>query len=284
MRAMCSLAERKRAMTTFRKIIYPLQEVLYGFFLVIAILAMCGIDPLNMNWDKPQNRIILVAIPFAMVGILMVPLVEKLLKVRFSGFVDLMIAFDIILGVVLGECLGLYRTVANYDKFLHTFGALQVAILGYALARFFLDKTNKGAHHTLMAILFGFFFAVAIMAIWELYEFTIDCVTKTDMQKFIPIEFEGMTDPETGQILASDEEIANVFREFGGYHFGVMDTMLDIVADVSGSAGGIIISALVFKFRPEVATRLIRSAAATEETVEVRTVEAVVDTADSARK
>lgn len=46
-------------------------------------------------------------------------------------------------------------------------------------------------------------------------------------------------DPITGELLVSDEQIAEFYKQFAGYHYAVEDTMWDVVADICGAVVGV---------------------------------------------
>ena len=163
-------------------------------------------------------------------------IVERIFKIKLGFAVDVFIAVDLILSVVLGESLGVFVKIYGYDKFLHFIGTLQIALVGYILSKYLLKKTNKGgSHHLAYAIAFGFFFALGVQMIWELYEFTFDMLSTTAMQKYLPDQFMNYVDPITGELLVSDEQIAEFYKQFAGYHYAVEDTMWDVVADICGA-------------------------------------------------
>ncbi len=240
-------------MTSGKKVLYIIEEITYFTLLIFAITTYCGA---TSYWNHDQSKIVMVASCSAIVGILCVPLVEHILKINFSIFVDICIAVDLILSIILGEASNVYYRVQNYDKFLHFLGTLQFAVLGYSLSKFFLRETNKGSHQLFFSLMFGFFFAVAIEAMWEVYEFSFDSLCGTNMQKYIPDEFISCVD-EKGNYTCSDEEIAAFYATKEGHHFAIMDTMYDIICDTCGSLTGIIICGLIFKFKPSLQDEII---------------------------
>ncbi len=188
-------------------------------------------------------------------------IVERIFKIKLGFAVDVFIAVDLILSVVLGESLEVFVKIYGYDKFLHFIGTLQMALVGYILSKYLLKKTNKGgSHHLAYAIAFGFFFALGVQMIWELYEFTFDMLSTTAMQKYLPDQFMNYVDPITGELLVSDEQIAEFYKQFAGYHYAVEDTMWDVVADICGAVVGVAGAALVFHFKPELQDSLLKDA------------------------
>lgn len=247
-----------------RKVLILLEEVMFITLVCLAITTVAGA---THYWPMQQAKTIIVGAMCGIVGVWGTSIIERIFKIKLGLAVDVFIAVDLILSVVLGEGLQVYIKVNGYDKFLHFIGTLQLALVGYILAKYFLKKTNKGGtHHLAYAIAFGFFFALGVQMIWELYEFTFDMIAGTGMQKYLPDEFMNYIDPITGELLVSDEQLAEFYRQFAGYHYAVEDTMWDVVADICGAAVGVSSAALVFRFKPELQDSLLMDAS---ETIEV---------------
>jgi hypothetical protein len=244
-------------MTVLRKILYPFEEVTYLTLLVLAILACNSQGAEAGSWSPSQARIICVGTVSAIIGIWAPLIIEKAFEVRLTGLVDILLALDIFLAIVFGECLRFYYKIPNYDKFLHFLGTSQLAIAGYALSKFLLQVTNKGKHQRAFALVFGFFFAMGTEALWELYEFTVDTLGGTDMQKYIPDAFEGCIDSQTLEYTCSDQQIADYYKTWIGHHYALVDTMNDIISDVCGALLGTLGCAVVFRFKPQLQDSLI---------------------------
>lgn len=240
-------------MDTFRKVFYPIEELMYIILLVLAITTLAGA---THYWDTTQATTIIVACSTGILGIFAPVLIEKLFHIKFSHLIDYIIAVDLFAAVVLGEACTLYYYFEGIDKIFHFFATAELALGGYVIAKHFLAKTNKGTHHVLFALVFAFFFAIAFQAIWELYEFTYDCIAGTNMQKYIPDAFYDLKD-ENGILQVSQEQLAEFFSQFSGYHFPLEDTMFDIVADCLGAFSGCVACGVVFRFYPQLQDRIV---------------------------
>jgi hypothetical protein len=240
-------------MQASRKILYLIEELTYITLLVFAVTTYCGATAF---WSQSQSKIIMIASVSCMFGIFAPWLVEKQMNIRFSFMVDVMVALAMMFSVILGEACQFYYRISNYDKVLHFFATVMFSALGYSFAKFFLRETNNGTHQLLFSLLFGFFFAVAVEAIWEIYEFTFDSLAGTNMQKYIPDEFLSCID-ENGNYTWSDDKIAAFYATQEGHQFAVRDTMFDIICDTCGGLTGILGCLLVFKFRPDLQDKMI---------------------------
>lgn len=241
-------------MSNFRKILISIESCTYLLVIVIAILSLCGV---NTYWDDMQSKTIIVGAIAAMVGVWATVIIEKITDFRFSILIDVCIAVDMFLGIIAGECLQAYYAIDCYDKILHFIGTFQIAILGYSLFKMILRDYNKGTKQVFLSILFGFFFGIAIEAIWEIYEWGADCLFGTNMQKYIPENFLNHLNSDFSIAEELKDDVAAFYSTKDGYHYAVMDTMGDIVVDCLGSLTGCLSIALIFRKWPELQDRLI---------------------------
>lgn len=247
-------------MNVGRKILIPLQTALYAALLFCGILCITGHA---VFWDYNQAKIIIIASCSAFLGVYGPLLVEKIFRIHLSFLVDLIIALDMFGAIVLGESLQVYRQLHGYDKFMHFSGAFQLTIAGYAIFYFFLSSTNKGKYQMVFALLFGFFFGVCCECLWELYEYTFDYFSNVDMQKYRPDEFTDHIDDNGNIILLPNENgvdpkaIVEYYSTKAGMEFALHDTMMDIVADALGGVASVIFCSLLFKWKPELQSRLV---------------------------
>lgn len=87
--------------------------------------------------------------------------------------------------VFLGEVFSFYYLVPHWDTILHTFSGAMLGALGFIL----VDLLNRAENvrvslSPLFVSLFAFCFALAAGAVWEIYEYTCDCVMGLNMQKY----------------------------------------------------------------------------------------------------
>lgn len=122
--------------------------------------------------------------------------------------------------IYLGEVRSFYYRFPFWDSILHFFSGVMLGALG-----FFLVQLLNGAEHrrvTLSASFVAFFafcFAVACGAVWEIYEFTIDGLFGTNMQKVIT---------DTGQVLAGRDALTDTMTDL------VLDTIAALTVSVVG--------------------------------------------------
>ncbi len=273
-----NLVEPHERLNIPRIIIVGVQELTYVLLLILAITTFCGVTE---YWGAQQARTVIIGACCGAVGIWGTTLVEKIFKVKIGLFVDIVILLDLFFSIVLGEACQVFLNVTGYDKILHAIGTAELALVGYVVAKFFLAKTNKGgSHQVVYALIFGFFFALGVQMLWELYEFSFDMIAGTNMQKYLPDQFQDYMDltGSTWQISSdiTDEELLEFYRYFYGFHYAVEDTMFDVVADVVGATLGITATGLVFHFFPSLQDSLLREKnKVVEKEIEIETPTAV---------
>jgi len=125
---------------------------------------------------------------FAVAGILLLTFLPKMLRQRFNVFLP--IEFDFIaivfifLAIFLGEVHGYYTLFWWWDIILHTGSGLLFGIAGFVLV-YVLNEEKRMVERMKPGFiaLFGFAFAVAWGALWEIFEFSMDFTFGTQMQR-----------------------------------------------------------------------------------------------------
>ena len=130
------------------------------------------------------------------------------LPVDIPAEFQLMAVVFIFAALFLGEIRDFYERIWWWDIALHTTSGLLLGVLGFLLVYVLNENERVDLHmRPRFVALFAFVFAVAIGAIWEIFEFGMDQVFGTNMQK--PM----LGDPS-----------------------GLTDTMIDLIVDTIGAA------------------------------------------------
>lgn len=82
----------------------------------------------------------------------------------------------------LGEAFDYYNRFWWWDLVLHAGSAVAVGFIGFAIL-FILYKRERVKASPIVIAVFSFSFAVAIGAVWEIFEFSMDLVFGMNMQK-----------------------------------------------------------------------------------------------------
>jgi hypothetical protein len=148
---------------------------------------------------------------FVSAVILFLTYLPNMIEKKFS--IDIPIEFEvaavlfIYATLFLGEVKGYYVKFWWWDIILHAGSALVFALIGFIIL-YVMDKTSKIRASPIIIAMFSFSFALAIGALWEIFEFGVDSIFGSNMQKS-----------------------------------GLVDTMWDLIVD---AAAALIVSALGF--------------------------------------
>ena len=176
-------------------------------------------------------------------------LVEWKLEIRLPSALEITVIVFIFAAEILGELACFYVNVPFWDKALHTVSGFIYAAVGYSLA----DILNR--HHKIsfelspifLAVV-AFCFSMTIGAVWEIFEYGVDCILNKDMQKDTIIQqiTSVRLDPTNRNIPITIGGIEDVVVNgealgLGGYlDVGLHDTMGDLIVNMIG--------ALIFSF------------------------------------
>lgn len=142
-------------------------------------------------------------------------------KFRFDIPSEMIIFYAIFLycAIYLGEVRNFYYNIPYWDTILHTFSGAALGALGFSVVSL-LNKPEvcNFCLSPAFVALFAFSFAVTLGVLWEFYEFGIDCLLGTNMQKYAI---------ESGEPLTGQEALT--------------DTMKDLIVD---SIGAFVMSAI----------------------------------------
>lgn len=224
--AMTDIYHRKRSVF----IVY----LVLRFIVVAALILAC----VSGNYDS--------AFVCALVLVLfMVPaFLETNFKVEFPSTLQIIILLFIFAAEILGELSNYYVRYAHWDTLLHCTWGFLCAAVGFSL----VDILNKAENvkfqlSPIFLAVCAFCFSMTIGVIWEFFEFGMDLLLHTDMQKDTvihafssvsldptmsntPIRVEGITD-----VIVNGESLG-----LGGYlDIGLYDTIEDLFINFVGA-------------------------------------------------
>lgn len=213
----------KKNKTKKRKINY--HAVLYLFILgsmVAALISTCVImafapsaDDASQPFDRVKSDYVLIILQCALgIAAMFLPsILKKKWKLVVPSRMIIVYAVFLYCAIFLGEVKNFYYTVPHWDTILHTSSGAMLGALGFSLVTL-LNKSD-GIPVNLSPVfvaLFAFCFAVSLGVVWEIYEFTMDSVAGTNMQKFML---------ENGEMLIGQAALS--------------DTMKDLIVDAIGA-------------------------------------------------
>ena len=136
-------------------------------------------------------------------------LLAKQFRFKLPMFLYAMYIIFLYCAIFLGEVFDFYYVLPHWDIILHGFSGMMLSALGFIL----VDLLNRSADvrvslSPFFESMFAFCFALALGAIWEIYEFSFDALLGLNMQKAL-----------------TEEGVALMGRE------ALRDTMEDIMVD-----------------------------------------------------
>lgn len=142
---------------------------------VAAGIAAVVLHPFVSAVYRP---LIYLQIPVCTLIMLIFPALGKWAKIKVPYFIEATIAFHIIISVDLGTALDGYRFIPHYDKFLHAFFGLWCSQLVYFfMLRWGAKNVSKTGICALVTLS-----VLGCAALWEVFEFTTDCIFGGDAQ------------------------------------------------------------------------------------------------------
>jgi hypothetical protein len=141
------------------------------------------------------------------------------LPVEIPSEIEVVAVLFIFATLFLGEVRDYYERYWWWDMTLHTTSGLLLGMLGFMIVYVLNENRLVDLHmRPAFVALFAFFFAVALGAIWEIFEFAMDENFGTNMQPATPSDPSGLTD--TIHDLIVDTIGAAVVSLFGWRYIG----------------------------------------------------------------
>lgn len=164
---------------------------------------------------------------FGILAMLLPKFLRQRTNIRIPAVMMLLYTVFLYCSIYLGEVRSFYYSIPHWDTILHTFSGLMLGTLGFSVITI-LNRTEKVPVNLSPAFVavFAFCFAVSLGTIWEFYEFFMDSVFKTNMQKYAL---------ENGTLLMG--------------RFALADTMKDLIVDSIGAIVASLIGYVSLKYK-----------------------------------
>lgn len=205
-----------------RKVIFWLVTLMLGIAIILLLTRK----------DANKGRIIFTMVQ--LIGMLFVLRISQFIKNKYHFQIPNMLDFILISfafsGLILGDVFNFYGKIPYWDSILHTFSGVVIAYVGFIVIEF-LDKeyTIPLSVSPLFMSIIVVSVALAIGAVWEIGEYTVDDIFHTNNQQYMQ---------STRATLYDEDDIP-----LQG-HDALDDTMKDLMLDL---AGAIVVSAIEYK-------------------------------------
>lgn len=201
-------------------------------FTIIRLVQAPVESEMEGERQKSDYVLMIVQCGLGLVVMLLPGLIERKLHIDVPDFIEVLFFIFLYCAIYLGEVRSFYYRIPMWDSFLHLFSGAMLGALGYSLVSILNDTPKlKVQLSPLFVGLFAFCFALAMGALWEIYEFTFDGILGLNMQKF---RLEDGTDLIGRAALA--------------------DTMKDLIVDAVGALVLVVVGALLRRRKEKRAT------------------------------
>ena len=109
-------------------------------------------------------------------------ILKKSVRLVLPTELELVFVAFVFAAIFLGEVQRFYRLLWWWDVFVHALSGLNLGFAGFAILYVVIQQDRVAASPLLSAV-FSFSFALALGALWEIYEFAMDSLFGLNMQK-----------------------------------------------------------------------------------------------------
>lgn len=158
---------------------------------------------------------------FLVMAIMAVSLSPAVIGRRFRVYIppefQVLAVLFVFASLFLGEIRSYYMRIWWWDIALHTSSGLLMGILGFLLVYVLNENEHVDVHmRPIFVGFFAFVFAVAVGTLWEIFEFAMDQLAGTNMQKPMLGDPSGLTDTMWDMIVNALGALA--ISTLGGWH------------------------------------------------------------------
>ncbi len=110
---------------------------------------------------------------------------KKIWKIEIPIFIEVIFLLFCAASIILGEVFGFYVRFSWWDDVLHTINGVFVSIIGFVIINIWNERKNVNLNLSpAFVILFVFCFSETSALVWELFEWSVDSLFGTNMQRF----------------------------------------------------------------------------------------------------
>lgn len=206
-----------------RKPYYLIIARKFIFWLVVLMLGIALY--LLLTRENNKGRLIFTIVQLlAMLFVLRIPaFIQEIYHFKIPYLLDFVLITFAFSGFILGDVFNFYGRIPYWDSVLHAFSGVVIAYVGFIVIEY-LDKeyTIPLSVPPLFMSLIVVSVALAIGAIWEIGEYTVDDIFHTNNQQYME---------STRSTLYDENDIP-----LQG-HDALNDTMKDLMLDLAGAIG-----------------------------------------------
>jgi uncharacterized membrane protein YjdF len=176
-------------------------------FVMVSLILAAIFSIWEKNWLNLFTTVITITL------FLIVQLFQDKYNFKLHSELQITVLLFIYASVFLGGVADFYNRFSWFDSLLHTVSGLGLGFLGFIIL-YSLYKTGKMKTSPFLVSFFAFCFALSLGVLWEIFEFLMDEMFDSDMQKARNLEY--------------------VYGYFET-RLGLLDTMKDLMLDALGA-------------------------------------------------
>lgn len=226
-------AKRLKKKNLANKIFY------YGLQILTLMTAIASLVIFIITRDGAEttaNQIFMCVMALLCINIPMI--LEKKFKLCIPNYISITLYIFLFSHFVLGEIFRVYDHSMIFDKIQHTASGVIMSLIGFSII-FMLNKLNpdKMKLSPFFIVLFTFCFTMTTEYVWELFEYSMDRIFNTNMQRWTDGVLETLED---GSVISAIP-----------YGSGLKDTMGDMGVNIIGCLGVCIYAIVGMKLKPD---------------------------------
>lgn len=171
--------DRKKC--SWRTVIGAIAAVTLAISVIYAIV-MAIISP---SGKKSHYVIIALECLFGILAVILPGVLDRKWSFGIPDYVYTTYFIFLYCAIFLGSVLGFYSLIPQWDTILHAISGAMLGVLGFCLVSVCNRSEKIPVNLTpFFVALFAFCFALAVGAVWEIYEYTGDGLLGMNMQRF----------------------------------------------------------------------------------------------------
>lgn len=119
----------------------------------------------------------------SLILLIMPSIIQHKLDIKLPNTLEIIIYLFIFSAEILGEIHNFYGTFSSWDTILHTLNGFLCAAIGFSLIDLLNKKSKKIKLSPIYLCIVSFCFSMTIGVCWEFFEYGMDKIFLTDMQK-----------------------------------------------------------------------------------------------------
>lgn len=212
------------------------------YFVLRLLVILCLVRELfNGNFENVLLCVL------SLILFLLPAFIERTFKIELPNTLEIIIFIFIFSAEILGEINNFYGNFPGWDNILHMLNGFLCASIGFSLVYLLNENSKKIKLSPIFIILVSFCFSMTVGVFWEFFEYGMDNILHTDMQKdWYVTDIRTVTlDPEQDNNVVSINGVSytivydqnnNKLVKLNGYlDIGLHDTMKDLIINFIGA-------------------------------------------------